>query len=307
MPGKRKGRRLRLIVSAAMSSIIMQTVAAVPAEASGPSLTLLSFNMCGNVCGIGLGVAQATVRSIQNRSPQPAVVMLQEVCETQYVHLTKALGGYRGKFVPTDDRLRCEDHSKYGIAVLMRTTTKPTVLGDWPLPDSGGHREKRRVMCLQSNSFGGSQPLVACNTHITTDKSDRTAQIKAVADKAKSYNAENRVVVGGDFNAKPHTGEMDVMYNTTYSPAGTGTFAEVDLPYRGDRASGGGGSEFNEYTSCPKLPKLHLVCNGTRFHSPNKKFDYIFLANGDWANYHADATKSTSSDHMLLWAWASIS
>jgi endonuclease/exonuclease/phosphatase family metal-dependent hydrolase len=192
------------------------------------------------------------------------------------------------------------DHSDYGIAILMRTTKTPTFLGGWPLPGGG---EARRVMCLKSSSFRGSKPLVACNTHITTNASDRPGQVKFVVKKAKSYNAGNRVVVGGDFNAYPYSDDMDVMYNGAYSPSGTGPFAEADLPYRGDRNSGYEGSAYNEYTSCGDQDP---VCDGTFGDHANRKIDYIFLANGDWANYGADATKSTSSDHMLLWAWANI-
>jgi endonuclease/exonuclease/phosphatase family metal-dependent hydrolase len=123
-----------------------------------------------------------------------------------------------------------------------------------------------------------------------------------VANKVKGYYSGNHVLVGGDFNTTPGNAAMNKMYNASYSPAGTGIFAEADLP-SGNRNSGFDISTTNEWTSCGGQ---HYGCGGSQFFTPNAKIDYIFLGNGDWSNYSADATYATHSDHKPLWATATL-
>jgi endonuclease/exonuclease/phosphatase family metal-dependent hydrolase len=270
-----------------------------PAQAAGTALTLLQFNMCGHACGTGLTIAADVRTSITGRSPQPSVVTLEEVCESQFNNLNSALTAYSGHFTTTVANA-CGSGDDYGIAILVRTSSF-TYLGDWPLPKTSG--ESRRLACLKTSAFGGSRPLVACVTHITVVGADTADQISFVASKVKGYNSANNIMLGGDFNAKPGSSAMNPLYNSAYSPAGSGFLAEADLPYAGNRNSGSDGSSVNEYTSCGGQ---HYGCGGSQFYSANAKIDFIFLGDGDWSDYSADSTYATHSDHKPLWATAKL-
>lgn len=290
-------QRVAGLLIALVGAVSAPFVTAGPAQAAGP-MTVLTFNMCGNKCGTGTGVATALESSIRARSPQPSVVLLQEVCRNQFNHLTNDLTAYRGVFVATVAGA-CAAGVDYGIAILVRTTSY-TNLGSWPLPKTSG--EARRVMCIQSSAFGGTQPLVACNSHLTIVTADRPGQVNALASRAAVYNASNRVLIGGDFNAKPGAAELNALYNNAYVPAGHGSFAEADLSYRGNRFDSNNGQ--NEQTSCGGQKP---GCGVNPLPLVTAKIDYVFLANGDWSGYSADATQSTKSDHKLLWASATKS
>jgi endonuclease/exonuclease/phosphatase family metal-dependent hydrolase len=159
------------------------------------------------------------------------------------------------------------------------------------------------MSCLKMSAFGGSQPLVACVTHIATQSADIPEQVSYVASKARGYYSGNHVLLAGDFNTKPGTSAMNPVYNTTYSPAGTGFMAEADLPYAGNRNTA--------RTAPPPTNTRPAVARtteagGSQFYSANAKIDYVFLSNGDWSNYSADSTYATRSDHKPLWATATL-
>jgi endonuclease/exonuclease/phosphatase (EEP) superfamily protein YafD len=224
------------------------------AHASGARMAILQFNMCGWSCGTGLTVAHDVESSINRHSPQPDVVTLEEVCQSQYEDIYATLTPYYGRFFSTIQN-KCGSGDNYGIAILVRTSNF-TYLGERWLPKTSG--EDRKLGCISTNAFGGPQPLVACVTHITTVQADQSAQIAFVASKARSYYAGNHVPVGGDFNVVPAHPFMNPMYNSHYLPAGSGVFAEADLPYQGDHHSSCDGCSVNEFTSCGGQ---HIPCS----------------------------------------------
>jgi endonuclease/exonuclease/phosphatase family metal-dependent hydrolase len=290
------------ILALLSGSMAVPLMSATPASATGITMSILQFNMCGNACGKGLTVAHDVESSVNSHSPQPSVITLEEVCRGQYNDIYGSLTPYYGHFAVTKAG-GCSNGEDYGIAILVRTGSY-TYLGDWKLPESSSGSEDRRLACLSTNAFGGSQPLVACVTHITTVSADIPSQISTVASKVRGYYNGNHVLLGGDFNTKPGTSAMNPLYNNSYSPAGSGFMAEADLPYQGNRNSGSDGSSTNEYTSCGGQ---HTGCGGSNLYSANAKIDYIFLGNGDWSNYSADSTSAPHSDHKPLWATATLS
>ena len=70
--------------------------------AVGQTVSILQFNMCGDSCNSGsLTVADDVVNSVNNHSPQPSVVTLEEVCQGHVHHIWSTLIPYYGMFIPT--------------------------------------------------------------------------------------------------------------------------------------------------------------------------------------------------------------
>lgn len=71
-------------LSLAMPMIILGQ--AQPANATFPGGFTLSFNMRGangSVSGYNSSVVNALITSLGNRDPQPTIIMVQEVCQSQ--------------------------------------------------------------------------------------------------------------------------------------------------------------------------------------------------------------------------------
>lgn len=278
--------------------LVLPFVPAPPARAASASLAFLQFNMCGNACGTHQTVTTDVENSINNHSPQPYVVTLNEVCRSQYSKLYVDLLPYYGHFEPTVSGA-CWDGSDYGIAILLRTSSF-SYLGSWSLPNPGGN-EARKMSCLQTSVSGASQPLIACVTHIDYHSANIAAQVSAVASRAQGYWSGHKVLVGGDFNTTPGSSAMNPMYSTQYS-AGTGVFNEADSA-NFSRGGGGVGSTYNEYTGgCVSYP-----CGWqAAYWNPTKKIDFMFLSRYDFTGYSADASYALHSDHTPLWVTATI-
>jgi endonuclease/exonuclease/phosphatase family metal-dependent hydrolase len=154
--------------------------------------------------------------------------------------------------------------------------------------------------CVGTTAFGGSQPLVACVTHIDYHSANIAQQITAVANRANGYYSGNHVIVGGDFNVAPDNSALNAMYRSAYSRSGFGFFNEADAPSGLSRSSGRcAGCSTNEATVCggQKYP-----CGYLKQYYPYDKIDFIFLGAGDFASFTADATYALHSDHTPLWA-----
>lgn len=276
------GRRTHLGTALAASlATLAVLLPAGPAQATDYTQTYMQFNMCGNVCnGGGLTVAQDVERSVENRSPQPFVVTLNEVCENQYDYLWANLGPYFGYFDATGPT--CRNGRRYGNAILVRTSSF-TRSGPWTLPNPGGN-ETRHLVCLRI-PMSGNLPMSACVTHIDFHSVNIAPQIKRVAELVQNEYATHGVIVGGDFNTTPSSSALNPMYRSAYAPAGNGLFNEVDTPPSLNRSY-----KSNSY-------------NETTFED-GRKLDYIFVSSPDFTGYWGDATSASNSDHVVLWGGA---
>jgi endonuclease/exonuclease/phosphatase family metal-dependent hydrolase len=288
---------LARILVVALTAIAGSVAFATAAQAASVPLTFFQFNMCGHSCNDGnLNVSNDVINSVNNRNPQPFVVTLNEVCRNQYNNIYFTLAPYYGRFETTVAN-GCGSGNDYGIAILLRTSNFSTV-GVWNLPNPGGN-ELRKLVCLSTSATGGgTQPLVACVTHIDNHDANIAQQITFVANTTRPLWSGNHVMVGGDFNVGPSDSRLNPMYGPSYSPAGTGIFNEADAPSSLSRSGGSAGSSTNEYTGqCTSTP-----CGSNQLWLPRKKIDFIFLSRLDFTGYSADATYALRSDHTPLWA-----
>jgi endonuclease/exonuclease/phosphatase family metal-dependent hydrolase len=287
----------KLTIAALVAAAVPLLTTAAPAQAASVSQKYFHFNMCGNKCrGGNLDVADDVVNSVNGSSPQPFVLTLNEVCRNQYDRIYTRLLPYYGRYEVTVPG-GCSNGADYGIAVLVRTSSY-SFYNSWRLP--GGY-EARRLACIRtSDTGGGTQPLIACVTHIDYHSDVQAGQIQFVADRGREMWSGNHVLIGGDFNVTPSDAKLNPMYSSLY-PSGTGIFNEADSA-NNSRSGGGVSVTYNEYTGgCVSYP-----CGAGKLWLPKKKIDYIFLSRYDFTGYTADATSALRSDHTPLWGWATF-
>jgi endonuclease/exonuclease/phosphatase family metal-dependent hydrolase len=241
----------------------------VAASAEPGAVTFLQFNMCGSACGTPLAIVADLEREIRDHAPQPYVVTLDEVCRGQYDRLVADLR-YAGHFEPTVPGW-CWDGSDYGIAILVRTGSVE-VAGSWALPAPAGG-ELRRLACVRTAV--GDRPLVGCVTHLDTDPANTPSQVAAVAAAVAGFPA---TVVGGDFNALPDSAAMAPLY-------------------AGFREGGGGFTGGCSAARCGA---------GPGYAHPTRKIDYVFLSRAHFTDPVARTGDAPHSDHVPLWATATL-
>ena len=213
--------------------------------------------------------------------------MLEEVCEAQARGFRDRLPGYHYRFTVMRHRdTRCRNHGPdFGDVVASRwplsRVTRTNLRGD-------GHRQpgeaKRsfRLTCVQiAASHVPAGRLRACVTHLRAGhQSDRpwldaarTLQVHRIH-KALHNNVVHRhvrVVVAGDFNARPQNRALDEMYRLKRGGGldGAGDFFEGDqTDHRYFAPSGCGlhACRSGEFTCCGAGEPL------------DRKYDYAFFS-----------------------------
>jgi endonuclease/exonuclease/phosphatase family metal-dependent hydrolase len=276
-------RPIRAILAAAVA-VIATVPLAGDARATGHPQTYLQFNMCGNACHRGgLEVVGDLVSPIQRH--RPYAVTLNEVCENQYDRLRVNLPGYRSWFDPTG--ANCRNGARYGNVILAQAS-EVNLIGSWELPNPAGD-ELRRLLCLDARA-SDRRPLTICVTHISNESGNIAAQVAAVASILSGLRLTGPVLLGGDFNTDPGDARMNPLYSTCYT-LGAGTFREVD-------------SSGCEHRSGINVKVGSDVINEDTY--AGRKFDYLFLSDGQWSAVEADAMVLAPSDHDSLWATATL-
>lgn len=250
--------------------VLVYAVLRLPAASAEPgAVTFLQFNLCGSACGTQFTIVADLEREIREHDPQPYLVTLDEVCRGQYDRLVADLR-YAGHFEPTVPH-RCWDGSDYGIAILVRTGSVGFA-GSWALPAPAGG-EPRRLACVRTTIR--DRALTGCVTHLDTDPANSPSQVAAVAARTAPLG---RAVVGGDFNATPGSAAMTPLY---------AAFREVGGGLTGGCAAAHCGA-------------------GPGYAHPTRKIDYLFLSRGDFADPVARTGDAPHSDHVPLWATATL-
>ncbi len=212
-----------------------------PSPAAPPNIIgVMSFNVCGGQCAPTLPTTQwaSTVAAIidENRSE---VVMLQEICRSQYLALSDLLGKrdpavgtpYTFAWKPSlTNNAACKvwgeapnraETGYFGNAILIRGAGAIRYRTDVALPNPYGH-EPRFMICLDT-AF--EQTIRVCNVHIDYHPESRKVQLAHVAKLVGGWAATRPVVLGGDLNIRPDASELQALYS---APLGTGRLTEVD-------------------------------------------------------------------------------
>jgi endonuclease/exonuclease/phosphatase family metal-dependent hydrolase len=272
-----KQRRLRVGLAVALVLLLVAVLRAVPpASAQLPTpQSFLQFNMCGHACHQGTVVVDEIVRAVTTHQPEPSVVMLEEVCRSQYIRLDTTLVAYAGHF-ETTQRDRCDDGTDYGIAVLVRTH-QMSLIGGWELPNPASG-EVRHLACVRTTAFSLGRPLAACVTHIDSTPGNVGPQIAFVAAKVATLRLGHRVILGGDFNAVPQDPRLRVLYGVSTEAGGDG------------------------YTNCGGA---RMPCGpGSGGTEPINKIDFVFLVG--FIGPHTTVVPAAHSDHAMLWGSAAL-
>ena len=201
---------------------------ASPAIAVTRTVKVITHNIAGAATFHGRFTAvDAAVR--QARTWHPDVVMLEEVCEAQARAFRDRLPGYHYRFTVMRRRdTRCRHHGPdFGDVVASRwplsRVTRTNLRGDNDrLPDEPV-RSFRLTCALVAVPAVPAGKLRACVTHL---RAGHGAKRRPLLDAARALQVRRihkvlhndvahrrvRVVVAGDFNARPRNGALDEMY-----------------------------------------------------------------------------------------------
>jgi endonuclease/exonuclease/phosphatase family metal-dependent hydrolase len=292
-------------LASALACAAMLGLASAPTSgAATRQIRVVTHNVAGgHVFHGGLAAIDAAVQ--QARTWRPDVVMLQEVCEAQVRAFANRLPGYDYRFtVMRTDNGDCRGSGpRFGHLLASR----------WPLSDvtrtdlrgAGGRapgdplRYFRLTCALVAADDVPPGRLRACVTHLRAhgraeDKQARREQvhrIRRTLHKRIAHGRE-RVVVAGDFNARPQAPVLDDMYRLkrVHGGGGAGDFVEGDQTDHRHFRSGCG-------------PR---ACRSGEVTVPGRcmcKFDYVFFSVGA-SRLSGRALDVGESDHKLYRASA---
>jgi endonuclease/exonuclease/phosphatase family metal-dependent hydrolase len=231
-------------------------------------LGLMSFNVCGGVCRHGEVAATARFVAKVATRRDVGVVLLQELCYTQFrrVRTLLARHGFSGRFeAQTRSRACANDDTRhgtgFGVAVLVRGRISHSVVDHLPTPPGVEHR----VLLGVTATIAGRSTFVA-GVHLSRAPRDTLrAQLRSVERFVGSRSA-HPAIVGGDFNTLPGDPALEPLF------AG---FTELDETRAGN----------------PKIGDLPTYAA--------KKIDYVFLSDGQFTAPHASTVVTRMSDHRV--------
>jgi endonuclease/exonuclease/phosphatase family metal-dependent hydrolase len=273
-------RTRRLLVAAAVVAAVAGA-GLLAVNSAGTSergdIRLLQFNMCGHVCRDAdrdkVGGVVASLADFH-----PAAASLNEVCRSQLTAIAAGTAergwAMHARFIITQPN-ECTGGVDYGNALLTRSPVIDTETLTYAAQDPG-NPEHRGLLCVTAEL--GNRPTHICTTHIVDAFDDpvgdvRRTQIALAARRVDSYRGP--VVLMGDYNARPPSSPMSVLYTKQHGGGGRGEFDEV-----------GQGSS---------------TCRcGAATHDSGAKYDYIFVSHRDFDVVGEGVRKSRFSDHLAL-------
>ena len=249
-----------------------------------PSVSIMSFNVCGGVCHHGEveRTAGYTARTAVARNA--SVVLLQELCYGQFVRVRSLLAakGYSGTFAAASRSAGCavddpQQRTGFGVAVLVRGAMHARVVK--PLPTPTGI--ERRLLLGVTADVAGRSTFVAVVHLSPSPAAGLQRQLSALA-KYMNPKASRPSIVGGDFNSLPNNPGLGGFYSAT--AGGTGKFIETDEMRTGIAARGGTAT----------------------FDTADRKIDYVFLSDEWFEHPRAESLTTTMSDHHIYIGTARI-
>lgn len=293
-------RRVLIALGVLLVSGFMQLAVTDQAVASTRRLHVFQFNACDQYGTSHPSTncrytpwyerADAIVASINNWSAD--VVTLQEVCQSTYQRIMGQLPGWHGYFkhtyVTSASDNRCGSGPDYwGIAVMAKSTLSSisyTLLGT----ESNG--EERRLLCANVTVGSGFR---LCSTHLSTSSAN-VEQVRKVAAELNGWVSNGAaVLLGGDLNINVRScAEDDYLAPFYYGAFGAGNNScrtGYGHFYEADKATSWGDGVYDEVTT------------------GSEKLDYVFVNRQRfYADYGADATSSSVSDHRPLRAAVTV-
>jgi endonuclease/exonuclease/phosphatase family metal-dependent hydrolase len=269
-----------VVASVALGSSLLMH----PAAAASPTVSAMTFNICGAACH--KGEVKPIAAYVVNRAvgAKASVVFLEEVCYSQYRQI-KALvekKGYSTLFTATTSSGYCDNDDRrygtgFGVAILVKGRSSGRVV--LPLPVTAG--SEKRALLGATATIGGRSTFVAVVHNSPSAQAGLNGQLKVLTTYLNA-KAAKPVIIGGDFNAMPDNPGMAGFY----SPAagGTGRFTELDETRYG-AASRSGTSTFD---------------------AADRKIDYIFVSRTHFGSPTADSTATSMSDHRVYLGTARV-
>ncbi len=237
----------------------------------------MSFNVCGGVCRGGEVHRTAAFTADTAVRRRASVVLLQELCYSQYVRVRGLLArhGYTGRFASSTAAGKCDDHDArhgkgFGVAVLVRGRAAGAVVRRLPTPPG----VEGRVMLGTTATVGGRPTFVAVVHLSPSPQAGLARQLRSVA-AYLTPRADRPVIVGGDFNALPDYAGMSRFYAA--AAGGVGRFVELDERRGGTSARSG-------------APTFDIA---------GRKIDYVFVSDGLFAEPRAVSIATGMSDHRV--------
>jgi endonuclease/exonuclease/phosphatase family metal-dependent hydrolase len=246
------------------------------AKRPAATVSVMSFNMCGGACHRGEVTATGGYTAGAALSRGAQVVLLQEVCYSQFLKVSSVLKphGYTALFARTTTSGVCDDHDRkhgtgFGVALLVRGRATGHVVRYLPSAVA-----EHRVLLGATATLGGRSTFVAVVHLAPSAAAGLDLDLAAVAAYLDPMG-RRPVIVGGDFNALPDNPGLDGLYSRRVG--GWGNFVELDETRTGVARRGGAAT----------------------FDTAGRKIDYVFLSDGLFGSLHARSAATSMSDHHI--------
>jgi endonuclease/exonuclease/phosphatase family metal-dependent hydrolase len=257
--------RIRLALAALVS--VLSVLAGMPASAALPAVKVVTFNLCGNVCRYGEVGATAGNIAYKVRKVGASVVMLQELCYTQFLGIRSRLApyGYAAEFAAASSGGHCDDddhkHGKaFGIALLAHGVMTNRVM--YRLPNPAPSNPENRMLLAATVKLPG-RVIFAATTH-TALGANLPAQLEALRHWMVPLAGHAPLVFGGDLNISPRNPGLDAFY-----------------------------AAFDEANVDREKPMSTFIP------APGRKIDYLFGSKGYLTPVRAGRANTGYSDHYM--------
>lgn len=243
-----------------------------------------------------------TVSQIDARKPD--VVMLEEVCFSQYESLKRRYPTWNVLFSQMrESHPGCANSEAKGQVLASPRPMTEVLREDLGDPDPSGNKHFT-LLCGAVSMPKTARKVVSCVTHLRahgTPEADaaRINQAKRIHGHVKGFVGDGKaVVIAGDFNTGPHEETLDPIYRLTRNGGfGGGSFDEADQtdPRREQNVKGGVRCAANACRS----GEATMANNGS-------KLDYVFFSHNRVADLGANPLQNGGSGHRLYSAWADL-
>jgi endonuclease/exonuclease/phosphatase family metal-dependent hydrolase len=259
--------KIRLAVALLATILSVLTGAPAPAQAGGPPLLTMTFNACGNVCRHGEVRTTAANIAYQVRARNVSILMLQELCYSQFLGVRSRLApyGYHAAFAAQTRGGHCDDRDKahgkgFGVALVAKGKLGGVAVHRLPSPSA--INPEHRVALSASVRLSG-RTLLAVTTHTAPSGPNLVAQMASIDRWLWPLAATRPVLFGGDLNSMPNSPALDDFYASFHE------------------ANGGRTGTLNTFITYPR------------------KIDYLFASNDYFARRGVGTACGPYSDHCM--------